>query len=48
MKSSPLLDRIPDYPFRKVGIFPNKPNRETAYEVINARIGIPDKEARRL
>jgi len=45
MKFSPLLDRIPDYPFRKVGKISREAEQRDGISVINARIGIPDKEA---
>jgi aspartate/methionine/tyrosine aminotransferase len=45
MKFSPLLDRIPDYPFRKVGKFSKDTEQRDGVRVINARIGIPDVEA---
>ncbi|MCJ7604411.1 MAG: pyridoxal phosphate-dependent aminotransferase [Dehalococcoidales bacterium] len=45
MKFSPLLDRIPDYPFRKVGNISKKAQEKDGVPVINARIGIPDREA---
>ncbi len=47
MKFSPLLDRIPDYPFRKVGKISREAEQRDGVKVINARIGIPDKEAPR-
>jgi aspartate/methionine/tyrosine aminotransferase len=45
MKYSPLLDTIPDYPFRKVGKISREAEQRDGITVINARIGIPDKEA---
>lgn len=45
MKFSPLLDRIPDYPFRRVAKFSRDTEQRDGIKVINARIGIPDKEA---
>jgi LL-diaminopimelate aminotransferase len=45
MKFSPLLDHIPDYPFRKVGRISKEAEQRDGVPVINARIGIPDKEA---
>ena len=45
MKFSPLLDKIPDYPFRKVGRFSREAEQRDGVRVINARIGIPDVEA---
>ena len=45
MKFSPLLDRIPDYPFRKVGKISRDVEQRDGVRVINARIGIPDVEA---
>ncbi len=45
MKFSPLLDRIPDYPFRRVGRLSTEVEQKDGVRVINARIGIPDQEA---
>jgi aspartate/methionine/tyrosine aminotransferase len=45
MKFSPLLDDIPDYPFRKVSRISREAELRDGITVINARIGIPDKEA---
>jgi aspartate/methionine/tyrosine aminotransferase len=45
MKFSPLLDRIPDYPFRKVGQISRDVEKRDGVKIINARIGIPDREA---
>lgn len=45
MKLSPLIDRIPDYPFRKVGRISQEAEKKDGVRVINARIGIPDREA---
>ncbi len=45
MKFSPLLSQIPDYPFRKVGQISREAEQRDGVRVINARIGIPDKEA---
>ena len=45
MKFSPLLDKIPDYPFRRVGKMCKDAEQRDGIKVINARIGIPDKEA---
>jgi aspartate/methionine/tyrosine aminotransferase len=45
MKFSPLLDKIPDYPFRKVGQISREAEQRDGVCVINARIGIPDREA---
>jgi aspartate/methionine/tyrosine aminotransferase len=45
MKYSPLLDGIPDYPFRKVSRISREAEQRDGINVINARIGIPDKEA---
>jgi LL-diaminopimelate aminotransferase len=45
MKFSPLLENIPDYPFRKVGRISREAEQRDGVRVINARIGIPDKEA---
>jgi aspartate/methionine/tyrosine aminotransferase len=47
MKFSPLLNNIPDYPFRKVGRISKEAEQRDGVPVINARIGIPDKEAPR-
>ncbi len=45
MKFSPLLDQIPDYPFRKVGQISREAEQRDGVRVINVRIGIPDREA---
>ncbi|HTY81631.1 MAG TPA: pyridoxal phosphate-dependent aminotransferase [Dehalococcoidales bacterium] len=45
MKFSPMLEKIPDYPFRKVGKMCKDVEQRDGVKVINARIGIPDKEA---
>ena len=45
MKFSPMLENIPDYPFRKVGKMCKDVEQRDGIKVINARIGIPDKEA---
>jgi aspartate/methionine/tyrosine aminotransferase len=45
MRLSPLISRIPDYPFRKVGKISQEVEKRDGVRVINARIGIPDKEA---
>jgi aspartate/methionine/tyrosine aminotransferase len=45
MRFSPLLSRIPDYPFRKVGQISREAEQRDGVRVINARIGIPDREA---
>jgi aspartate/methionine/tyrosine aminotransferase len=45
MKFSPLLDDIPDYPFRKVSRISREAELRDGITIINARIGIPDKEA---
>jgi aspartate/methionine/tyrosine aminotransferase len=45
MKFSSSLDRIPDYPFRKVGRISKEAEQRDGVRVINARIGIPDVEA---
>ncbi|HTY82384.1 MAG TPA: aminotransferase class I/II-fold pyridoxal phosphate-dependent enzyme, partial [Dehalococcoidales bacterium] len=45
MKFSPMLDKIPDYPFRKVGKISKEAEQRDGVHVINARIGIPDVEA---
>ena len=47
MKFSPRLDRIPDYPFRRVGNISREVQEKDGVRVINARIGIPDLEAPR-
>jgi aspartate/methionine/tyrosine aminotransferase len=47
MKFSPWLDRIPDYPFRKVGQISREVEKRDGVKIINARIGIPDREAPR-
>jgi aspartate/methionine/tyrosine aminotransferase len=47
MTFSPSLDRIPDYPFRKVGKISRDVESRDGIKVINARIGIPDREAPR-
>jgi aspartate/methionine/tyrosine aminotransferase len=47
MKFSPLLGKIPDYPFRKVGRISREVEQRDGINVINARIGIPDREAPR-
>jgi aspartate/methionine/tyrosine aminotransferase len=47
MKFSPLVAKIPDYPFRKVGQLSREAEQRDGVKVINARIGIPDKEAPR-
>jgi LL-diaminopimelate aminotransferase len=45
MRFSPLVAQIPDYPFRKVGQISREVEQRDGIKVINARIGIPDKEA---
>ena len=45
MKFSPLIEQIPDYPFRKVGKISQEVEAKTGIRVINCRIGIPDREA---
>jgi LL-diaminopimelate aminotransferase len=45
MKFSPLVNSIPDYPFMKVGRLSREAAQRDGVTVINARIGIPDKEA---
>jgi aspartate/methionine/tyrosine aminotransferase len=45
MRFSPLVAKIPDYPFRKVGQISREAEQRDGVRVINARIGIPDKEA---
>jgi LL-diaminopimelate aminotransferase len=47
MKFSPLVNQIPDYPFRKVGQISREAEKRDGVPVINARIGIPDIEAPR-
>ncbi len=47
MRFSPLLERIPDYPFRKVGRISREVEQRDGIRIINARIGIPDREAPR-
>jgi aspartate/methionine/tyrosine aminotransferase len=45
MRLSPLISRIPDYPFRIVGRISQEVEKRDGIPVINARIGIPDREA---
>lgn len=45
MNFSSLLNQIPDYPFRKVGRISREVENRDGIRVINARIGIPDREA---
>ncbi len=45
MKISPLINRIPDYPFIKVARISREVEQRDGVSVINARIGIPDMEA---
>jgi LL-diaminopimelate aminotransferase len=45
MRLSPLINRIPDYPFRRVGRISQEVEKRDGVRVINARIGIPDREA---
>jgi len=45
MSFSELIDKIPVYPFRKVGMISSEAEKRDGVKVINARIGIPDKEA---
>lgn len=45
MRLSPLINQIPDYPFRKVGRISQEVEKRDGVHVINARIGIPDREA---
>ena len=45
MKFSSLLDNIPDYPFQKVARISREVEKRDGINVINARIGIPDREA---
>ncbi|MFC1948572.1 pyridoxal phosphate-dependent aminotransferase [Chloroflexota bacterium] len=47
MKFSPLVSQLPDYPFRKVGKISREVEQRDGIGVINARIGIPDREAPR-
>jgi LL-diaminopimelate aminotransferase len=47
MSYSSLLDKIPDYPFRKVGKISAEVERRDGIRIINTRIGIPDREAPR-
>jgi len=47
MKISPLLESIPEYPFSKVGKISREVERRDGVKIINARIGIPDREAPR-
>jgi len=47
VKFSPLLESLPDYPFRKVGRISREVEQRDGIRVINARIGIPDREAPR-
>jgi LL-diaminopimelate aminotransferase len=44
MKFSSLLDNIPDYPFQKVARISREVENRDGINVINARIGIPDRE----
>ena len=45
MSFSSLLDQVPEYPFRKVGRISREVAQRDGVPVINARIGIPDREA---
>ena len=45
MKFSSLLGNIPDYPFQKVARISREVAKRDGINVINARIGIPDREA---
>ena len=45
MKFSTLLDSLPDYPFQKVAKISREVEKRDGVRVINARIGIPDREA---
>ena len=45
MKFSSALDNLPDYPFQKVARISREVERRDGKRVINARIGIPDREA---
>lgn len=47
MSFSSLLNQIPDYPFRKVNRISREVEQRDGIRVINARIGIPDREAPR-
>jgi aspartate/methionine/tyrosine aminotransferase len=47
MKFSPLLNMIPVYPFRKVGKISQEVEQRDGINVINARVGRPDREAPR-
>ena len=40
-----ILDKLPEYPFAKVGKLVKEIEEKEGIKVINARIGIPDKEA---
>jgi LL-diaminopimelate aminotransferase len=44
-KFSPLMNTIPEYPFAKVGSISRQVEQRDGVRVINARIGIPDREA---
>lgn len=48
MSFSSLLSQIPEYPFRKVGRISREVAQRDGVPVINARIGIPDREAPRV
>ncbi|HEY97547.1 MAG TPA: pyridoxal phosphate-dependent aminotransferase [Dehalococcoidia bacterium] len=45
MKFSSSLENIPDYPFQRVARISRKVTERDGVKVINARIGIPDREA---
>lgn len=47
MRFSSLLDSIPEYPFQKVAKISREAAARDGVNVINARIGIPDREAPR-
>jgi len=46
-KFSPLMNTIPEYPFARVGSISRQVEQRDGVKVINARIGIPDREAPR-
>jgi LL-diaminopimelate aminotransferase len=47
MKFSSLLESLPDYPFQRVARISREVEKRDGVRVINARIGIPDREAPR-
>ena len=47
MRFSHLVDQVPDYPFLKIGKMAKEAEQRDGIRVINARIGIPDREAPR-